>query len=264
MEIFNWIESSWLALGAFCTTLTAIIVCWGQLKTFFQGGDASEDQQRPADLMRAAHAGVVGDRDTRIVRGDGFIAVARRVSNSVYEYHVEREERVLTYGDVLDLWDSCSQFTEFYLSLFSRSGFDSYIWETPPVSKETVQQPFRFIIQNIPEPQAADRDTFKAFFDPDNDNHGVVVFDNLGNDAKLVVPSPINEDAEYSGLAEFLRGGTPEQKREIWRVLSAQIKARLSHHPVWVSVAAGGVSWLHIRIDDAPKYYRYDEYSGMV
>ena len=31
--------------------------------------------------------------------------------------------------------------------------------------------------------------------------------------------------------------------------------------PVWVSTAGMGVSWLHVRFDSRPKYYRWGEYT---
>lgn len=35
---------------------------------------------------------------------------------------------------------------------------------------------------------------------------------------------------------------------------------RLGLKPVWLNTAGGGVPWLHIRLDDQPKYYRYQAY----
>jgi len=35
---------------------------------------------------------------------------------------------------------------------------------------------------------------------------------------------------------------------------------RLSSRPVWLSTAGGGVSWLHVRLDDRPKYYHHAAY----
>ena len=33
--------------------------------------------------------------------------------------------------------------------------------------------------------------------------------------------------------------------------------------PVWVSTAGAGVSWLHVRLDDRPKYYGYQPYRNL-
>ncbi len=36
--------------------------------------------------------------------------------------------------------------------------------------------------------------------------------------------------------------------------------ARLNSKPVWLSTAGAGVSWLHVRLDDKPKYYGHAPY----
>jgi hypothetical protein len=35
---------------------------------------------------------------------------------------------------------------------------------------------------------------------------------------------------------------------------------RVSAKPVWLSTAGGGVAWLHVRLDDRPKYYAHAPY----
>jgi hypothetical protein len=35
---------------------------------------------------------------------------------------------------------------------------------------------------------------------------------------------------------------------------------RMSAKPVWLSTAGAGVSWLHVRLDDQPKYYGFALY----
>ena len=35
---------------------------------------------------------------------------------------------------------------------------------------------------------------------------------------------------------------------------------RLGGKPVWLSTAGLGVGWLHVRLDDRPKYYRHAPY----
>ena len=38
------------------------------------------------------------------------------------------------------------------------------------------------------------------------------------------------------------------------------VQRRLGTKPVWLSTAGAGVSWLHVRLDDRPKYYGYAPY----
>lgn len=37
--------------------------------------------------------------------------------------------------------------------------------------------------------------------------------------------------------------------------------ARVGTRPVWLSTAGAGVAWLHVRLDDRPKYYSYRPYT---
>lgn len=73
---------------------------------------------------------------------------------------------------------------------------------------------------------------------------------------------PVRMDADYSGLAEFFREAPVDRQRALWKVLAREIRLQLSEKPVWVSVAGGGIAWLHVRLDRVPKYYRYLPYTG--
>ena len=76
-----------------------------------------------------------------------------------------------------------------------------------------------------------------------------------------MVPSPINLEDEYIELAHFLAEASEEQVHALWWVLGQRILERLSDRFLWVSIAGGGVAWLHVRLDSFPKYYRYRAYA---
>ena len=44
------------------------------------------------------------------------------------------------------------------------------------------------------------------------------------------------------------------------RTVAAAVRRRVSDPPVWLSTAGMGVSWLHLRLDSQPKYYRHGPY----
>lgn len=181
----------------------------------------------------------------------------------VLKYGVRENDRRLRYSDVLDLWEQDSAFVDFYLSIFKNCGFHTYAWETPALSTALQHRDFEFVIVNARYASGRpDRDTFASYFDRENAREGIVAFDNLGRDALLVVPSPLREDADYSGLAQFFSEAPLAQQRALWHEVGVQAKARLSDRPLWLSVAGGGVYWLHIRLDSAPKYYRYRPYTA--
>ena len=46
---------------------------------------------------------------------------------------------------------------------------------------------------------------------------------------------------------------------KVYRLADA-IAARVGAEPVWLSTAGAGVPWLHVRLDDRPKYYGFGPY----
>jgi hypothetical protein len=96
---------------------------------------------------------------------------------------------------------------------------------------------------------------------------GVCSFANLGRDATLVSPVPLDDldDATYSHLARFVREAPERQVLEFWKkaastyldVLKRKDKddGRDDEVGTWFSTNGMGVAWLHLRIDDRPKYY---------
>ena len=54
----------------------------------------------------------------------------------------------------------------------------------------------------------------------------------------------------------FLRGDACLNYADFLQALLQRLGAR----PVWLSTAGGGVDWLHVRLDDRPKYYRHREW----
>ncbi len=204
-----------------------------------------------------------GSHGEHVVRTNRFEALAKSEDRvNLLKYSVREEGQELKYLRVIELWERDQEFVDFYLSIFKKYGFNSYIWETPPISTCFVNRPFEFVLHNTPKAsQNPDLDTFDQYFDVSTTNQGIVVFPNLGHDATLVVPSPYREKADYSGLAEFFDEAPLFQQRALWAVLARQVKMQLSENPMWISVAGGGISWLHIRLDSNPKYYRYMPYT---
>ncbi len=204
------------------------------------------------------------DREKQsIIRDKQFETVVISENNgNIQKFRLRKGGRELEYRDVLQLWEKDVEFLDFYILIFRKCGFNSYIWETPPVSTDTANQSFEFVLLNTPiASKSPDPETYKEYFDLKNPNHGVVSFPNLGHDAILVVPSPYKPDANYSGLTKFFQEAPIDQQRALWTVTAHQMKLLLSEKPKWLSVAGGGIAWLHIRLDSSPKYYRYMPYT---
>ena len=92
----------------------------------------------------------------------------------------------------------------------------------------------------------------------------VATFPNLGNDAILVAPCATT-GLDFAHFASFIRRAPSEQAHALLAAVGAAVEKRLaekraSGSPLWVSTSGAGVSWLHVRLDDRPKYYTFAPY----
>src|SRR5262249_59079316 len=58
----------------------------------------------------------------------------------------------------------------------------------------------------------------------------------------------------------FVRQAPDTQRHALWKLVGAAMQRRLGAKPVWLSTAGAGVSRLHARLDDRPKYYSHEPY----
>lgn len=134
----------------------------------------------------------------------------------------------------------------------------AFAWETAPSSAATRDAPFAQEIVEVAalEGVPADPRPFARHLEGDGP---IAVFDNLGGDARLIAPRPIDPGADHAHLAAFIRSAPAEQIDALWRAVGEAIAERWagSEAPLWVSTAGLGVSWLHVRLDSRPKYYRH-------
>jgi len=173
---------------------------------------------------------------------------------------VSRGSDSARYVDVIDGWRSDPDFCSWFNSVLATASFDAFRWETPPVSTSTVTQPFEFVLLDSPGlARGADPAAFEDQFRR-NPNGDVLEFSNLGGDAIMVVPRPIGHPSSYGHLADFVRSGPESQRAALWGVVGEAMRRRVSSKPVWLSTAGAGVAWLHVRLDDRPKYYGFAPY----
>jgi hypothetical protein len=188
----------------------------------------------------------------------------RLAGSKAQRYVPQRDGEAIPYRDAVRLWQHDESFRSFFISLLASSELPGYRWETPPLTTATVDRPFEFVLldavglDRAPEPKAFAEQFGSAA------NRPVVTFPNLGNDAVLVVPTPLGAPAAYVHLAGFVRHAPTAQVHELWRAVGAAAESRLSVKPMWVSTAGMGVAWLHVRLDDRPKYYGFAEYRSAV
>ena len=180
----------------------------------------------------------------------------------VHKYVVAQDGRPLSRADAWGLWQRDEAFRSFFIALLVDSPFAAYRWETPPVTTATVNDSFEFVLLNSPGLAARpDTTSFAEHFSSDDAEQGIVIFDNLGGDALLVVSSPRGPVSTYTELAAFVRGAPVSQIHALWRAVGRIMQEHVSARPLWLSTAGGGVAWLHIRLDSRPKYYGHAPYT---
>ena len=124
----------------------------------------------------------------------------------VHKISITHNAAPLCYADTLDLWQHDESFRSFFISILTEVPFSAYCWETPPVTLNTLNRTFEFVLLDSPSLiQPPDTKTFESYFTTDKPGAGIVVFENLGKDAVLVVPSPRTSDFAYAHLAAFTR-----------------------------------------------------------
>lgn len=183
------------------------------------------------------------------------------VADRVVRYKMLRDKDILSFDEVIALLEEDHAFRTLFIEVLASSSFQTYRWETPAVSVSSINQDFEFVLINSPGLAASpDRHAFRDHFIASEENAGIVVFDNLGRDAILVAPSPLVPTDTFNHLARFTRTATEAQNHALWKTVAQTMSHRLSSRPVWLNTAGGGISWLHVRLDNRPKYYHYAAY----
>ncbi len=174
-------------------------------------------------------------------------------------FTLDRDARPATYADILVAWQDDVDFRSFFNSLLAECPYTAFRWETPAVTAATLTRPFEFVL--LDSPFLARRPDPNAFASHFTDTEsGVVTFPNRSGDALMVVPCPVVEPSAYGHLAAFVRHAPEGQRHALWQAVGAAMTQRISEKPVWLSTAGAGVAWLHVRLDDWPKYYGHPAY----
>ena len=179
------------------------------------------------------------------------------------KFAIDQDASPIAYDEVLRRWQIDSDFRTRFIGWLADSPFSACRWETPPITTATANRPFEFVLLDSPglanNPDAgAFADHFRA-----GAQRAVVEFPNLGRDAIMVVPCPVGPHSAYGHLGAFVRLAPEAQRHALWELVGTAMQRRLGERPVWLSTAGAGVSWLHVRLDDRPKYYGYAPYRNL-
>lgn len=176
---------------------------------------------------------------------------------------LSRDDQPASVSDVINAWQQDDLFNHWFNQLLADFPYRAFRWETPAATAKSLTNPFEFVLIDSPSlDRTPDQQAFAEHFQAANS--GVVTFANLGGDAVMVVPCPESQPTAYGHLAAFVRQAPVAQQNELWKSVGCAMKQRVNAKPVWLSTAGAGVSWLHVRLDDRPKYYHHDPYRRVV
>lgn len=162
----------------------------------------------------------------------------------------------------LDLLKNSSSFRNFYSQQLAACDFEAFLWENKPITKNNIDQDYEctLIDNHYLAGCSPDPHTFGQYFQSDKP---AVCFPNLGGDAQLIAPCPRKTPDCYTHLASFVREADSQQQEALWRMAAQTMHHAINEQPRWLSTNGLGVSWLHLRIDRQPKYYRTESYKTL-
>jgi hypothetical protein len=174
---------------------------------------------------------------------------------------VDLENHPIAFADVLRHWRYNPGFRQFFIALLADAPYTAFRWETPPITAASATRPFEFVLLDSRElVSQPDPNAFAEHFGSSAESEDVVSFANLNHDAILIVPCPQGPSSCYGHLAAFVRDAPEAQKHSLWKLVGELMEERLGPNPVWLSTAGAGVPWLHVRLDQRPKYYGHAQY----
>jgi hypothetical protein len=179
-------------------------------------------------------------------------------TRTLRRYALEQAGQVLSVAETYRAWAEEPEFRRFYNALLAAVKFAAFRWETPAVTRATLDQPFEFVV--LDSPGLARRVDAAAFAEHFSATDSVVTFPNLSGDAQLIAPCPRTATKHYGHLADFVRHAPESQRDDFWRVVGETMQQSLSDDPLWLNTAGMGIAWLHLRLDSRPKYYHHQPY----
>lgn len=190
------------------------------------------------------------------------------VDNNCIIYRIISDKNYLTYENFYELIRISPKLINDIISILKASPFESYYLEFSPVSWNSLaERTFEFvIIKTTGFIMKTDMVTFGETNINTNSNN-VFTFPNLSKKSILVSPC-YNHNYNiniYNNIGTFMRSSNLEQQFLLFSTVFAQLLTQLKkniNNFLWLSTHGKGVAWLHVRIDDNPKYISYQPYKS--
>jgi len=176
-------------------------------------------------------------------------------------YQLSRDGENLSYIQVFELLTAGDSLTEIMTNFLVEWNQD-FFWEHPKVSNDTCKSNYEVSV--IPTDAFNNReenfDPFKSKFKITDQ---IKVFHNLRKDSLLIVPNK-NEvsDQNFVTLRKFLQTAPKSLIKKFWKTVGETMIDQISKNSdyCYLSTHGLGVLWLHVRVDQRPKYYHTKKY----
>lgn len=176
---------------------------------------------------------------------------------------LSQDGQALTFRQVLNLWAEDEGFRKFYWQTLIEHGGNGCLWEHPRLTQTSADEPYECVIIRTESFArfTATPDRFRTKMDTGT---RVSSFQNLGRDGLLIVPNMPGDDATVNcrDLVSFCRTAPDDWLHEFWKTVGLEaLNALTTDSPrQFLSTHGFGVLWLHVRLEERPKYYRYASY----
>ncbi len=174
--------------------------------------------------------------------------------------NILEDDKPLSFRQVFNYWKESKEFVDFYVSLINSFKYLAFYWEQPGLTSNYLDYKYEFILKPSPrlDKRNVNEKAFSKYLDLEDD---VVIFDNLGKNAKLVVPTKKQDAETYKHISRFLRSAPINQVHDLFKKIGQIIFTEISDKDmIWLNTAGLGVIWLHVRLDTVPKYYKTKPY----
>lgn len=180
----------------------------------------------------------------------------------------------------IDLLSSPAEIVKF-VDVIKEASFDypAFFFETKGVSPKTLSKQFEIVLvkskdlERFVQQRGHDFDVFAEYLNTENgvsgDDCSSVSFFNLDRTSKLLAPKAVQPSKYiYSHLGVFLRNASDKEIIGFWQLVGKEYRKSLDesekiggNKTLWLSTSGTGVAWLHMRIDDRPKYYTFRSFA---
>jgi len=193
-----------------------------------------------------------------------------KTNNSQFKYFFTNSNQKLTYQEFINLLKSKDkEFLKIFRETLNNATdeLSAYFWECIPVSNKTIDKEFEFVATKNEELEKITQNysAFQGYINQALNNY-VTSFLSLHKNATLIIPIPKNNangEVNYKNLKEFTANSSLEQWEEFWQKVGEEMEEslfRANGATRWLSTSGLNVYYLHVRINNSPKHYVYEEY----